>query len=441
MNAADDIRKSFKRAELSIHPDADEQVFEDVLQARLKTKQNSTHTWSLWRMTMKNPITKFAVAAVITVACVAAIVMWTHTGSGIALADVLAQVQQIAAYAYQMTLTISGKGPAGNDMNQNIEGTALIAQDYGMKMTMEMRDPNGTSVQRTETYLLPQEKAVIGLMPTVKQYMRMELDDTLIEKTRQQNYDPSAVLKRILDCKHESLGRSTVDGVEVEGFQTTDPNYLAGMGGQVNVKIWIDVRTQLPVRLEMDMQVGYGQVHGVIHDFQWNCPVNADTFNPVIPADYKPLPGGPMKMPAMNEEGAIAGLKLFADLFGRYPEKLDFTSLMGELGKLPQSNLDKNNPALKKLFEGSKDLSLEEQTKKTLDIMMPIQGVGMFYMMLTQEKKEPVYYGNVVTPQDADKVLLRWKASDNEYRVIFGNLHAETVTPERLAELEAALPK
>jgi len=36
---------------------------------------------------------------------------------------------------------------------------------------------------------------------------------------------------------------------------------------------------------------------------------------------------------------------------------------------------------------------------------------------------------------------MRWKITDNEYRVIFGDLHAETVTPEKLAELEAALLK
>ena len=39
------------------------------------------------------------------------------------------------------------------------------------------------------------------------------------------------------------------------------------------------------------------------------------------------------------------------------------------------------------------------------------------------------------------KVLLRWKVSENEYRVVFGDLHAETVSPEKLAELERALPK
>jgi hypothetical protein len=36
---------------------------------------------------------------------------------------------------------------------------------------------------------------------------------------------------------------------------------------------------------------------------------------------------------------------------------------------------------------------------------------------------------------------MRWKVSDKEYRVIFGDLHTQTVTAEKLAELEAALPK
>ncbi len=384
---------------------------------------------------------KLAAAAVIAVAGIAGIVMWTGTGSGIALANVLAQVQQITAYMYQMTMTISGQIPTGPAINQNMEATILIAQDRGMKATVDTVDPNGGKLSHQEMYMLPQEKAMIMLMSNEKQYVRVDLDETLFEKTRQQNNDPSTMLKQILDCKYESLGRSTVDGVEVEGFQTTDPNYLAGMTGQVDVKIWVDVKTQLPVRSEMDMEVSGMRIHGVVHNFQWDCPATAADFTPVIPPDYKTLPGGPMKMPAMDEGGAIAGLKLYADLTGRYPEKLDLMSLMTQFGKLAQGSPDPNNPVLKKLFEGDKNLSAQEQAKKVVDIMMPIQGAGMFYMMLTQEKKDPAYYGSVVTPQDADKVLLRWKVSDKEYRVLFGSLHAETVSADTLAELEKNLPK
>jgi hypothetical protein len=62
-------------------------------------------------------------------------------------------------------------------------------------------------------------------------------------------------------------------------------------------------------------------------------------------------------------------------------------------------------------------------------------------MVLQWDKKDPEHYVKTVTPKDADKVLMRWRVSDNEYRVIFGDLHAETITSEKLAELEKLISK
>jgi len=110
--------------------------------------------------------------------------------------------------------------------------------------------------------------------------------------------DPRTLTKRILECKHESLGRSTIDGIEVEGFRTTDPNYWGGNPSQENLrqgdfKIWVDVKTRLPVRYDFTYsnfdQMGdkiIEHVHFVMHDFQWDVPVDAAEFEPVIPDDY-----------------------------------------------------------------------------------------------------------------------------------------------------------
>ncbi len=50
---------------------------------------------------------------------------------------------------------------------------------------------------------------------------------------------------------------------------------------------------------------------------------------------------------------------------------------------------------------------------------------------------DPAYNGKMVGPNDKDdKVLLRWKLDDGRYEVIFGDLRAETVTAERLHDLE-----
>jgi hypothetical protein len=46
------------------------------------------------------------------------------------------------------------------------------------------------------------------------------------------------------------------------------------------------------------------------------------------------------------------------------------------------------------------------------------------------------YHGNSVSQQDKDKVLLRWKLDDGRYEAIFGDLHYETMTAEKLHSLE-----
>ncbi len=444
MQPADRIRDLFKNGKLTIQADADEQVFQDMVRAHNQSKNAEGKAPSVWRITMRSPITKLAIAAVLVIVCLMGMMMWKGTSSGVALANVLAQVQQISAYMYQMTMTVDAKGLPGRSGPQNIDGDILIAQNHGMKIRLNITDPKSGKVVRQEQYVLPEEKALISVAPDEKQYVRMDLDDTMLERIRKQNNDPSTMLERIVACKYESLGRSTIDGVKVEGFRTTDPNYMLGMGGEADVKIWVDVKTLLPVRMEMDVQMAAMDMHGVMDRFQWDYPVNETTFKPVFPDDYKTLPGGPVKTPAMDEAGAIAGLKLFAELSGKYPQKLDLLSVMQEMAKAIDPNSlerHKDSPAIKKLLENNRGASPEEAAKKTLDLMFPIQGAGMFYTMLVQDQKDPAYYGKTVTPADADKVLLRWKIADDEYRVIFGDLHAATVKADVLAELEKSLPK
>ena len=60
----------------------------------------------------------------------------------------------------------------------------------------------------------------------------------------------------------------------------------------------------------------------------------------------------------------------------------------------------------------------------------------LFYTELVKQDKNAAYYGDTVTADDVDAVLMRWRISDDEYRVIFGDLTAENVFAERLAELE-----
>jgi hypothetical protein len=434
MQPADHIKRWFKDAGLTVRPDADDRVFEDVAEAQQNGARDKVQARpALWRMTMRNPITQWAVAAAVIVACLIGLPFWKGTGPGVALADVLTRLGQVNAYMYQMS-TIATQQISGQTVNTEMESTILVSQEYGQKMTMEMRVAGGQPA-RSEMYMLPQKKLWYTVMPDQKKYMVMNYDITQAQQQQKQNNDPTAMVEMILRCKYKSLGRSIVDGVEVEGFETTDPNYLSGMFGQSHVKMWVDVKTQLPVRSEQDTETDQVKMHMVSHSFQWNVPATEAAFDPALSADYTEMAGPRIKLPAVNEESAIAGLKLYAELFGRYPEKLDMMGIMSQIGKITSSDAptDAARRLGQKLMNAKTD---DERGRKIIDVMLPIQAVSSFHMTLVGGKKEPVYHGETVTPQDTGKVLLRWKASDTEYRVIFGDLHAETVSAERLAELE-----
>ena len=411
----------------------DERVLAEAEAALSKKTFPDTKPEKMRIIIMRNPIIRIAVAAVVVIACVIGLSLWRTTGSGIALADVLARIEQVKAFRYKWNFTMTGEEAPDN---YETHTTVLTSQEHGSKEISEESDPNGRLSIIEEVYWLPQKRTMITITPQQKKYSRIEFDDAWAERIEKSYNDPRWTLKRILECKHESLGRSNVDGIEVEGFQTTDPNYTHDFkASQVDVKMWVDVKTEFPVRSEEDLVFDKMRMHSMTRDYRWNVPADAAEFEPVIPDDYTPIAGLVVKWPALTEETTIQGLKLCVELLGNYPEKTDFRPYQWSAFQ------KSDTPAAVRLREEVKGLTEDEKANRLRDAMLPMHWLSRFYVGLQYDKKDPAYYGKTVTPKDADKVLMRWKVSDNEYRVIYGDLHAETVTPEKLAELEKALPK
>ena len=428
MKSADNIKRLFKSAVVRTRSAPDEAVFDNIRTAYKRSiEDRSAQPKPMFgRFIMKSPKTKPAIAAIIVVLIgVVIISLWPDAGSGVVLADVLAKIEQITAYTYEISITRTR--PSQSPTSTESTGTALTSRDHGMKMTTETIDPNNERTSR-EIYVLLQKRTLVMIEPHKKSYERYKLNDTMLESFREQANDPRSMIKKMLNCEYSSLGESVIDGISVEGFQTTDPAYSQNSAfGQADVKVWVDVETRLPVRSETFVTEeidGEVRTHRVLDNFQWNVPVDAAEFEPNIPDDYTTR-SGDITVPAFNEETAIKGFAVLADLAGDYPDNLGGPTFFKEL---------------EALFAPMRDRGRSEKYTKLADISMPIGGLLSFYQTLVQGRKDPAYYGEFVTPKDADLVLLRWKVSDNEYRVIFGDRHAETVTAEALKELEKQLP-
>lgn len=409
---------------------------------------------------------KFAIAAGVMLAVILGVNFIPGEKGGVVWADVLSQVQQVQNIMYRVSMTMGGSyledmPKAAAAQVKEMEMTVIMSDEHGMKMETFMGD-KVTQLM----YMLPSEKVMISVIPGAKKYMRMELDDEMVDKMQKESRDPRYMASQFMESEYIELGRDVIDGIEVEGISVTDPAVFGGMFEKVHLEFWADVATGWPVQMKMDVTMAVGEktmeMQMVMHDYQIGIEIDPAEFVPEIGDDYTALPS--MQMPKMDGSSAIEGLKKFAEMAGRYPKKLNLMSLMSDMGEVKKEEREQERQAPKQAQENmpeevifTADIAareaeqdkvrdetmneiMNETMNETMDDMvkemMPIISVGQFYMRLVQEKRDPMYYGENVTPGDSDLILLRWRLDDGKYRVIFGDLDQRDVSAEQLAEWE-----
>ena len=405
---------------------------------RIKHIQNQPQprTAGTRRLIMK-ALSKLSIAAIVLIG-VSALLLFTRTPGSIALADVYTKVQQARTFMYVMSMTMSGMGELTGGLpdtgNWESEATVVISTEYGMKLEnhMQVQAADGTTQNITQlAYMLPNDKIIVSIMPEQKMYQKIELTGQLLEETKKQNNDPREMIRQMMNCQYVSLGQSEINGVTVQGFETTDPAYSAGVGGDVRAVLWVDAETWLPVQSEVSMTMGENMKIGItVREFQWDVPVDAAEFAYVIPDDYKEF--GSMKMPEMTEEAAIKGLEIYRGAFGTYPEKIDLVALTQRLSKPDVRE------AFQERIDAAKAAGEDAMEVFSREFVTPMTSLGMFYMRISQEKRDAVYYGRTVAPGDGAAVLLRWREDSGRYKVIFGDLSVQEMSYEELVAIEPA---
>jgi len=391
-----------------------------------KTGKEVSHL-NFWRLIMRSPITKLAAAAVIIIAVLAGIYFITGKTPGVtccAWAQIADRVEQFKTCIFRMHMVQTG-GPQGI---QNIDGDMYISSEYGNRMDAYM-DGN----LAMQAFVLPSEKVIISVMPQAKKYMRMLFTDDYMAKMKKQGQDPRDMIKGFMSGEYSELGRGTINGVEVKGIKTVNPPAVRGIYDNFVGKLWVDVATELPVRLEFEAEITpvgtqKMQISMVMDEFEWEVEIEPGIFEPNIPADYSLM--AEMTMPGMDEASAVEGLRLFAEISGgKYPSQMNMMTLMKETEEAfrAKSGSDPNaKPG-------------DEQIQQMMARMINMQASFIFYNKLVQDGNDPAYYGKDVAAGDANAVLMRWKISEDTYRVIFGDLTAENVTAEQLREMEEAV--
>ena len=409
-----------------LHNIGAEAVPDDVQRIAQETSNNFSRSLSqnkqprqhlLLEYIMKSNMSKLAAAAVILIAVFIGLNIFNDS-SGVAWAEVLDNVQKVQTYINRMTMTV--QSPEGS---RDVDMTFYRSTVYGTR-----RDSYFKGELISKLYIPAEGNQGVELVPSEKKYVEAVFTDEQIKEIAEKN-EPKAIVKEFMCCnEYTKIGRETIDGMEVEGIEVDNETFGATLFEKGKGRLWVAVETDLPVRIELEGTSAGGQVEirMIIDGFDWNPGLQASDFEPTIPPDYTLMAHVDL---SDSVEAVVKGLRGFTKITeGKFPTNLDLMTVGKEIKEAFIALRQKQG------------ISLEERpTQEEMENMLSIQGACLFYGNLVKEGKDVAYYGDKVTTQDVDKVLMRWKISDDQYCVVYGDLRVEDVSGEKLAELEASL--
>jgi hypothetical protein len=397
-----------------------EQTSKDFAETLTQSRQPKRHI--LLEFLAKSHITRLATAAVIVIAVLIGLNIIGH--NGVAWGEVLNNIQKVGAFAYRMKLNMVGLLDEKESVELEVQG--WVSEKNGIRTNTYKEGK-----LRTKGYLSIPDRVAVTVIPSQKTYLRMTLTDELFEKIQKEYCDPRKLVEEFMKYEYTKLGRSKINGIEVEGIECRDPGIARGvaaeiageMVGNVVARLWAAVENDLPVRLQIEVFTEDGEkaLDMLAYGYQWDIELESKVFEPDIPDDYKLVADVEL---SSDEESVVEGLAFFAEYAsGKYPSDLSAMTIARELRAGLLATFGGEPPWPPKPGDENRAMSLEMSIRFCAELVM--------------EDKDFAYYGDKVTAEFPHAVLMRWKIEDGKYRIIFGDLTARDVSAGELAELEA----
>jgi hypothetical protein len=415
MKLADEVKRLFGGAAVTTDAASDEAVFGMIKAAYNKTVEEraAQREPQIWRLIMKSPITKMAVAAAVIVA-VGIGLHTTMTGTP-AFADVIRPILEAHTATFRLVWHMEDK-PA-----QTMEGKFM---DPGLeRQTIQA----GTEPGQEEQILVMDyvQGKVLALIPGRKTAMIVEMENRFGALNPEKLNQFEELRRRIrqaqanADGTVEYLGEAEVTGRQAVGYRFTEDG--------ADSTIWADAETLLPLQIEhafRESEVKTGSV--VMMDIRFNVPLDPAEFSMEVPGDYT-LQTMSFDASAPREADLIETLQIWANgTGGTFPSELDPVPAR-ELGAALNQDKDLN-------VDDAESFN-DPAVRQRMQLVMKTMRGFIFVKGLSTEGIDWHYAGADATLGDATTPVFWYRpAGSPTCRVIYADLSARDVAPEDLPQ-------
>jgi hypothetical protein len=398
MKPSEEIKRLIHESEITPGPETDERILRDALNELEKRRRERTESLdaALWSALMKNKMTKIGtVAVLVIVALIVFQFLGNPVGPSLTFAQVIEPILKAKTAAYDIVIgpddgsipVVTRELVMGSRVRRTTNGAVTIIDlENGRRLLLDSANMEARYMVR-----------IINLpkgMASGPNYLE-ELKNSILR------------LKNMPDFTVKELGRKQLDGREVVGFFASHPD--------IDITIWADVDAGLPVRIENNI----GTAHVIYKNMKFDLPMEEKMFSMEVP------PGYTVKEPVNldqrpTEEKFIKGLRLIAEKlnYGRFPDDVSYDYFIKWLTSDPVffSQL----PAMSKEEAQDSFWKLDEYISFT--VFFPGEG-------------EWTYRGKGVRLGETGTPIFWYRPKGSEtYRVIYGDLHVENISPKDLPE-------
>ena len=384
--------EALRRCPIPPEPPADS--LQKVLHAAEKNETFTQKISTFERIRKMNNILKIAAALVIIVSIITAVVVFHpgSTSSGIAWAQVIQPILNARTAVLTITIVQDGQeSPPIQDQimgsrirrsMQNIPAVSIIDLENGKLLTLESDEKKATFVD-------------LKGLPSIPNYL-----DTLRNLINE--------LEDIDGFVIDDLGEQQIDGRTAVGFAAHHP--------RVEIIIWADAETALPLRIEQ--KESGNKLHVICSDIEFDREMDESDFSMEVPDGYSSQQTE-LDLFASTEADFIEYLRIWAEVLGdnQFPDDISI------------AYVTQNTQLLQDKF---KALELSDEDELALGMKF---SRGLMFIRFYKGQGTWHYAGKGVKFGDAQIPIFWYQPQDSDtFRVIYGDLHTADLPPEELPQ-------
>jgi hypothetical protein len=269
---------------MRIRPDSS--IDDRILEPAVAMLENSTRTenaltkQNIWRIIMKNPITKIAAAAAIIIVVLVGLYLFPDSATSLAWGEVTTNVEQSPGFICRSRVILTNSTEARTTEFDTMMYGSIT---YGIRVDQYENEEVVISSCGNRA-----ENMIISIIHPTKTYSRKPLLEQDLSDLEQMS--PKKLVKQYLSTDYKELGRDIIDGVEVRGIEVNDPGVVRADFPIDNLvaRLFVSVESGFPVMLEAEIVGSNGalKMQAKMDNFQWNVEHEQSVFEPDIPAGY-----------------------------------------------------------------------------------------------------------------------------------------------------------